>query len=194
MPASVPCSLPGLFGTLAAMLTETSKASHPLVVPLAPAAQPISAEQQAKNLRFATRIWCVFLTVLSGAMLGIGRFYLTPDPHGLGTHMQLHLPPCGFYQITGLPCPTCGCTTAVTYLAHGNFLSAILTQPFGAAVGFVALILLVLGPVGVVTGKWLGPEPFTMSFYWQRLVYGSLGLLLVAWIYKMVMVHYHLAV
>jgi hypothetical protein len=150
---------------------------------------PISEAQRARNLRFATRMWCGFMTVLSGGMLGVG-LYLQPSPNGLGTHTQLHLPPCGFYVFTGFPCPMCGCTTAVTHVAHGQFIAGIVTQPFGAAVGFLALILVVLGPIGVITGKWLGPEPFTLSFYWQRILFGSIGFLLAAWIYKIIVMHY----
>jgi len=174
------------------MSLESSNTVNTLVVPLAPPPLPLSPEQQAKNLRLATRIWCAFLTALSAAMLGLGRFYFTPSTTGLETHRQLHLPPCGFYHITGLPCPTCGCTTAVTHVAHGNIIQAFITQPFGALVGLVAVVLLVLGPVGLVTGKWLGPAPYKLSFYWQRMVYGTLGFLAASWLYKMVMVHYFL--
>lgn len=174
------------------MTTEASNTTQPLVLPLAPQPVPLSPEQQARNQRFATRIWCGFMTAASAAMLGLARFYLTPSPTGFETHTQLGLPPCGFFRITRIPCPTCGCTTAVTHVAHGNFLQAIVTQPFGAAVGFLALILLALGPIGIITGKWLGPEPFKLSFFWQRIVFGALGLLIGAWGYNIVMVCFHL--
>ncbi len=122
-------------------------------------------------------------------MMGLAHFYLTPDPRGVETHRQLGLPPCGFYRMTGIPCMTCGCTTiTVTHVAHGQFLQAIITQPFGAAVGFLALILLALAPIGLVTGRWVGPSTFTMGFYWQKILYGTLGLLGAAWGYKIVMV------
>lgn len=42
---------------------------------------------------------------------------LSPDPiHG--SSAQLGLPPCGFQQLTGYPCPGCGLTTAFSYMAH----------------------------------------------------------------------------
>ena len=173
-------------------MSEEISIAQPAVIPLAPPPVQLSAEQQARNLRFATRMWCGFLTLLAGAMMGLAHFYLTPSPNGIETHTQMHLPPCGFYRLTGVPCMTCGCTTAVTHVAHGQFLQAIITQPFGAAVGFLALILLALGPIGVITGRWMGPSTFAMGYYWQKILYGSLGLLFAAWAYKVVMVlHAH---
>jgi hypothetical protein len=171
------------------MSTE-SPASESIVIPLAAAPVAISPEREAKNLRFSTRVWCAFTTAISGGMLGVGH-WLTPSPTGVETHRQLGLPPCGFYHMTGLPCPTCGCTTAVSHVAHGQFLSAIITQPFGAAVGFLGIFLLMLSPIGMVTGKWLGPQPFTLSYHWQKIVYGSLILLGAAWVYKCIMVTNH---
>jgi hypothetical protein len=36
------------------------------------------------------------------------------------THRQLGLPACTFYEITGLPCPSCGMTTSFSLLIHGD--------------------------------------------------------------------------
>jgi hypothetical protein len=40
--------------------------------------------------------------------------------------------PCGMKQRTGLPCPTCGMTTAVLAFARGEVLTAFYVQPAGA--------------------------------------------------------------
>lgn len=66
--------------------------------------------------------------------------WLTPDRAGTGTHTQLGLQPCQFESRTGLPCPTCGFTTSVTYFVHGNVLASLYLQPMGfvTAVGFAA--------------------------------------------------------
>ena len=50
-------------------------------------------------------------------MVAIARV-LHPDPSLLGTHVQLGLPPCAFLTWTGLPCPTCGLTTAFAHMAR----------------------------------------------------------------------------
>jgi len=47
---------------------------------------------------------------------------------------------CLFKKVTTVPCPSCGTTRSVMQLSHGNFLSAILINPFGILVGFVMII------------------------------------------------------
>lgn len=75
-----------------------------------------------------------FYAFAAAVGLGIG-LYLTPDARGLGTHEALGLPPCAFRYATGLPCPGCGMTTAVSHAAHGHFLRSVITQPAGFLVG-----------------------------------------------------------
>jgi hypothetical protein len=41
-------------------------------------------------------------------------------------------PPCGFKQRTGLPCPSCGMTTATLAFARGDVVQAYLIQPAAA--------------------------------------------------------------
>jgi hypothetical protein len=48
--------------------------------------------------------------------------------------------PCGMKQRTGLPCPTCGMTTAVLAFARGAVLTAFYTQPAG---GFLCTLLVI---------------------------------------------------
>jgi hypothetical protein len=38
-------------------------------------------------------------------------------------------PDCVFKGLTGIPCPTCGSTRSVVYLAHGDVLSALAMNP-----------------------------------------------------------------
>jgi hypothetical protein len=47
---------------------------------------------------------------------------------------------CLFKKVTTVPCPSCGTTRSVMQLSHGNFLSAILINPFGILVGLVMTI------------------------------------------------------
>ena len=67
---------------------------------------------------------------------------LSPAAAGTGTHTQLGMPPCGFLAATGLPCATCGMTTATALAADGRLLAAGWTQPagllFALAVGALA--------------------------------------------------------
>jgi hypothetical protein len=67
-------------------------------------------------------------------------FSLDPDPRGLGTHEQLGLPPCGFLRDHGVPCISCGMTTAFAALAHGDPALALRSNPFGALLFLVAVL------------------------------------------------------
>jgi hypothetical protein len=64
------------------------------------------------------------------AVLAIARG-LDPDPSGMGTHVQLGLPPCSFLVMTGLPCPTCGLTTAFAYMARLEITHALAANAIG---------------------------------------------------------------
>jgi hypothetical protein len=59
----------------------------------------------------------------------------------MGTHTQLGLPVCGFEESIGLPCATCGMTTAVSLAAHGQLATAFLVQPAGATLALAAAML-----------------------------------------------------
>jgi hypothetical protein len=78
---------------------------------------------------------------------------LNPDGSGIGTHTQLGFQRCQFEARTGVPCPSCGFTTSVTYFAHGNVLASIYLQPMGfvVAVGFAAGVW--IGTYIAVTGR-----------------------------------------
>jgi len=56
---------------------------------------------------------------------------LTPSPEGLGTHVALGIPPCGFLLWSGLPCPACGLTTSFAYLARAQLAPALAANPLG---------------------------------------------------------------
>jgi hypothetical protein len=117
---------------------------------------------------------CILLLAAAG--------YLTPDPRGHGTHEQLGFAPCGFYIVTGRPCPTCGTTTAFVWMVHGHPWMALKTQPFGAACALVSAALLGLGIVGIVTA---GVPAIRLSRRSSMgLALGFLGLFLGSWLYK----------
>ena len=57
--------------------------------------------------------------------------YLSPSPHGHGTHEQLGLPPCPSVLFFNRPCPGCGLTTSWTATIHGRFIEAFHAHPLG---------------------------------------------------------------
>ena len=95
----------------------------------------------AEPIGIGGRIFSFVVASIALAVL-ITAARLTPSRDGTGTHLQLRLQPCAFMRQTGLPCPSCGFTTAFTHFAHGNLLASFYVQPMGAvlAIGFAAAV------------------------------------------------------
>jgi len=108
---------------------------------------------------------------------------LRPDPRGLGTHEQLGLPPCGFYLSTGLPCPTCGVTTAFVWFAHGHPLKALAVQPVGAAAGAALTAVAVLAVAGLLTGRVVKANLTRRAKI--SLLIGAFVFFVLSWLYKL---------
>jgi len=97
---------------------------------------------RAARARWARLAWGV-LALLALSLLVTSRI-LTPHPRGLGTHVALGLPPCGFLLAFGLPCPTCGLTTAFAQLARFELLASVRTHPLGLPLFALTLVSLPL--------------------------------------------------
>jgi len=78
---------------------------------------------------------------------------------GIGLGHLSHAPgwPCPLWLMTGLPCPTCGMTTAVRNALTGHLRASLAANPFGLVAVGVALALLarprwryVEGPVSLL--------------------------------------------
>jgi Protein of unknown function (DUF2752) len=83
-------------------------------------------------------VGCALLAVL------IIASRLTPAAEGVGTHRGLGLPACGMLVASGVPCPTCGMTTAFAHMTGLEVIAAFRAQPFGAALA-----------LGSAAGFWL---------------------------------------
>lgn len=107
---------------------------------------------------------------------------VVPDARGHGTHEQLGMEPCGWPLVYGVPCPTCGCTTAASQLVHGDIVGAFVTQPFGAAVAMLGVALGVHAIACLCRGRSFADLLVRLPFW--RLVSGMLLLLMASWGYK----------
>jgi phosphatidylglycerophosphate synthase len=97
---------------------------------------------------------------------------LEPDPHGVGTHEQLGLPPCTFATWIGFRCPSCGMTTSWAWLMQGRVGEAL-----GANVGgtLLALLAIVAGPwllASAARGAWATRLPSERMFAVAAVVLG----------------------
>ena len=94
----------------------------------------------------------MMLAVCCGSVIGLA-VWLTPETAGVGTHRQLGLPKCSFLAQTGYPCPTCGMTTSVSAMAHGQFALALASHPFGVVLFSGLVVLAAAAVVEVLTGQ-----------------------------------------
>ena len=104
---------------------------------------------------------------------------LEPSPSGYGTHTQLGLPPCNFYWVTGIRCPSCGMTTAFSWVVRGRFDRAWRANPAGV---FLAATCLVLVP-WLLLGAAIGRVPGFRSLETPLigLVVATVALSLLSW-------------
>ena len=122
----------------------------------------------------------------------IGAFTLAlalkPEPRGMGTHQQLGMPPCTMYVLVGLPCPTCGMTTAFAHVVRLQVLDAIRVQPFCVVVLAIMLLCAAWCAATIVRGNgvsnWLGGQ----HIKWPRWIWTCVALGLLSWGYKIAIV------
>jgi len=76
---------------------------------------PISRKEQV----------ALVLAGVVGIALLLMAMWLRPSPLGYGTHQQLGLPPCTILLWFGVPCPSCGGTTAFAHFVRGQWGSAL---------------------------------------------------------------------
>ena len=138
--------------------------------------------QRTGTSELTRRLLAAAVALGCGAVLVVA-FFLSPDGSGAGTHEQMGLPACGWITHMDLPCPTCGFTTAFAHAADGDFLAAFDTQPMGALLAITTALACLGGLVILLTGA---PVEGLVTRYWSvRWTWIVLGLLLVAWAYKM---------
>jgi len=129
------------------------------------------------------RLAWLAVAIACATVLGIGA-YLRPDPRGLGTHEALGLPPCSFVLTSGLPCPTCGMTTAYSLMLHGHPIQAFLAQPAGAVLCLGTVVLLIASVHFAIRGYMVSPNWVRLGPVRTMLCLGFL--LLFGWGFKIV--------
>lgn len=90
--------------------------------------------------------------VICALVLGTA-VYLPPNAAGHGTHEGLGMPPCGFMLRSGLPCPTCGMTTAFSHFVRGHLIESFMVQPGGFVFAVLSMGLMLGGGVIAATGS-----------------------------------------
>lgn len=121
---------------------------------------------------------------VAGGLLGLlgVAAWLTPASEGHGTHSQLGMAACGWAAGFGVPCPTCGMTTAFSHAADGNLLAAVRAQPLGGVLAVGAAAAFWAAGHIAVTGSHLGSSCARLlrpgALWWGA------GAVAAAWAYK----------
>lgn len=63
-------------------------------------------------------------------------------PLRMEAHRQLGLPPCTFYEMTGMPCPSCGMTTSFALLMHRDVGNSLKANAVGTILAVYCLLLI----------------------------------------------------
>jgi len=108
----------------------------------------------------SVRLWSALVLAGCIGLLGVAA-WLRPDGRGYGTHQQLGLARCGMIITTGLPCPTCGMTTAFSHTVRGQWLRAFWAQPAGFLLALATIAAGFMSVYCIATGR---PPPIRMPF------------------------------
>lgn len=118
----------------------------PLIsIPPPPAAKPVALRAPRWERALAGFVAAVGCLAVATA-LRIDPYDASGRPRLQGTHRQLGPAPCLLLSNLGFPCPSCGMTTSVSLLFHGDPLAACRANWAGVVVGST-------GAAGII---WLG--------------------------------------
>ncbi len=130
----------------------------------------------------------VLLAISPVGVLGLVVLHvlLDPDPRGFGTHEALGFSPCMPMERWGIPCPGCGVTTSTTLFAHGQWVDAFVTQPFGFLLAVIAVVFAIWAPLRHLRGHDMWKDLLTLNA--NRWGMTLIAIFVVAWLYKWVVI------
>ncbi|HZU36355.1 MAG TPA: DUF2752 domain-containing protein [Gemmataceae bacterium] len=95
-----------------------------------------------KAVRVGLVLIAVGLVTVFVIAIRLNPYYADGQPRSMETHRELGLPPCSFYEITGLPCPSCGMTTSFSLLMHGDVWNSLKANAVGTGLAVFCLFLI----------------------------------------------------
>lgn len=102
------------------------------------------------------------------------------QPRAMETHRQMGLPPCTFYKLSGMPCPSCGMTTSFALLVRGDVLNSLRANAVGTILAAVCLAIIPWGLASIVVNRPL--FIVSMERALLSIVIGFLTLMLIRWL------------
>jgi hypothetical protein len=95
------------------------------------------------------------LIVVFGIAFWLDPYHSDGTPRRQATHRQLGMPPCTFFGVTGLPCPSCGMTTSFSLFVRGDLGNSLRANAVGTLLAGFCLLLLPWLAVSVYRGQTL---------------------------------------
>lgn len=119
------------------------------------------------------------LTTVFALACWLNPYKVDGTPRRMATHQQLGLPPCTFWRVTGLPCPSCGMSTSFALLIRGDLANAMRANSVGALLAGFGLLVLPWSVVSAIRGRTVFVRSLEQTVAW--IVTGFLGLALLRW-------------
>jgi hypothetical protein len=120
------------------------------------------------------------LTTVFGIALWLNPYDEDGTPRRMQTHRQLGLPPCTFYELTHLPCPSCGMTTSFSLLVHGDVVNSLRANAVGTLLALFWMSLIPWCLACAVMKRTVLVRSVERAV--SAFVIGFLGLMLVRWL------------
>ncbi len=98
----------------------------------------------------------------------------------IGTHQQLGMPPCTFLLLTKTPCPSCGLTTSMSLLVHGDIGNSLRANFVGTLSAVFGLVMIPWSLASAIKARLLGIRSCERAMTW--FVAAFVILLMVRWI------------
>lgn len=118
--------------------------------------------------------------LLGGCALILAGAFAYPYLEGL---LERAAPGCLFHRLTGLPCLLCGMTRSLAATAHGRLTEAFRFHLLGPLLFVLLLALTVLLAAEYALARPILPRPGRKG--WRILSWGTLGLLVAAWVARL---------
>jgi hypothetical protein len=77
-------------------------------------------------------------------------------PRTMGAHEGLGLPPCNFYRLTGVPCPSCGLTTSFCHFVRGDLVNSLKANSVGTLLATCCLAAIPWSVWCAARARWIG--------------------------------------
>jgi hypothetical protein len=120
------------------------------------------------------------LVAVFGVALWLNPYNPDGSPRTMETHRQLGLRKCTFYEMTGVPCPSCGMTTSFALLMHGDLGNSLRANAVGTLLALFGLALIPWAVASVALNRPLFVRSLERAL--TVVVILLLGLMMLRWV------------